>query len=124
MTTDLEYRFEVRPLSDYEGGGWLVSFPELPGCMSDGETPEEAIENAKDALTVWLKAQREAGREPPEPGEAYSGRFVARVPRSLHARLAARASQEGVSMNALVTSYIAEGLGRLDPMSSDKEVSS
>jgi antitoxin HicB len=111
MNPDIEYRFEVRPLSQDEGGGWLISFPELPGCMSDGESPEEAIENGRDALAAWLKAQRETGREPPEPGAAYSGKFLTRLPRSLHARLAARASQEGVSMNALVTSYIAECLG-------------
>ncbi len=45
----MKYPFVMRPLSPEEGGGWLITFPDLPGCMSDGETPEEALENGKDA---------------------------------------------------------------------------
>ncbi len=107
------YPFEIRPLSEEDGGGYLVTFPDLPGCMSDGETPEEALDNGKDAFRCWMKAHIEDGRPIPIPfsgGE--SGRFVQRVPKSLHARLAARAKQEGVSLNALVLSFIAEGLGQ------------
>lgn len=112
MKQDLEYPFEIRPLAEDEGGGWLIAFPDLPGCMSDGETPEEAIANGKDAVAAWLKAAQESGREVPRPGELPSGKFIARIPRSLHARLAARAKQEGVSMNSLVSAFLAESLGR------------
>src|SRR5687768_6860827 len=112
MTQDLEYPFEIRPLAQDEGEGWLITFPDLPGCMSDGETPEEAVANGKDAVAVWLKAARESGREVPRPDELPSGKFIARIPRSLHARLAARAKQEGVSMNSLVSVFLAESLGR------------
>lgn len=112
MKHEFDYPFELRPLAEDEGTGWLISFPDLPGCMSDGETPEEAMANGKDALAAWLQATEEAGREAPDPGELPSGKFVARVPRSLHARLTARARQEGVSMNALVSSFLAESLGR------------
>lgn len=112
MAQEFEYPFELRPLAPDEGGGWLISFPDLPGCISDGETPEEAMENGRDAMTAWLQAVNEAGREVPRVGELPSGKFVARVPRSLHARLSARARQEGVSMNALVSAFLAEGLGR------------
>ena len=114
MNHEKEYPFEIRPLGEDEGGGWLITYPDLPGCMSDGESPEEALGNGRDALAAWLQAARESGREVPHPGEPPSGKFVARVPRSLHARLAARARQEGVSMNALVSAYLAEGLGRQD----------
>lgn len=114
MSNPFDYPFEMRPLSEEEGGGWLISFPDLPGCMSDGETPEEAIANGKDAVEAWIAAMREAGKEIPKPGEAPSGKFIARVPRSMHARLSARARQEGVSMNALVSAYLAECLGRRD----------
>jgi antitoxin HicB len=48
----------------------------------------------------------------PESGGSYSGKFIQRVPKSIHARLAMRAKQEGVSMNSLVTSILAESLGR------------
>ncbi|MDN5864122.1 MAG: type II toxin-antitoxin system HicB family antitoxin [Gammaproteobacteria bacterium] len=114
MKQDLQYPFELRPLAADEGGGWLISFPDLPGCISDGETPEEAMQNGRDALAAWLKAAQEAGRDVPAPGELPSGKFIARVPRSLHARLSARARQEGVSMNALVSTFLAESLGRRD----------
>lgn len=112
MAADFDYPFELRPLGKEEGGGWLIVFPDLPGCMSDGETPEEAIANGRDAVSAWMKAAQEAGREVPRPGELPSGKFIARVPRSLHARLTARARQEGVSMNALVSAFLAESLGR------------
>jgi antitoxin HicB len=112
MNLERDYPFEMRPLSKEEGGGWLISYPDLPGCISDGETPEEAIAHGKDAVEAWIKAMEEAGRDVPVPGEAPSGKFIARVPRSIHARLAARARSEGVSMNALVSAFLAESLGR------------
>ena len=116
MKQELEYPFELRPLAPEEGGGWLIAFPDLPGCISDGETPEEAIANGKDAVAAWIQAMRETGREVPDPGELPSGKFIARVPRSLHARLSARARQEGVSMNALVSTFLAESLGRRESL--------
>lgn len=111
-----DYPFEIRPLSEDEGGGWLITFPDLPGCMSDGETPEEAMVNGKDAFECWMAAHLADGRIMPAPGSANqtSGQFRLRAPKSLHARLAARARQEGVSMNTLAVALLAEGLGRRD----------
>jgi antitoxin HicB len=106
-----DYPFEVRPLAREDGGGYLITFPDLPGCMSDGETPEAAIQNGLDAAKSWLETAKEFNDLIPEPGESYSGKFITRVPKSLHARLIARAKQEGVSMNALVTTYLAQALG-------------
>lgn len=108
----IDYPFEVRPLPKDEGGGFLVTFPDLPGCMADGETPEEAVKNGMDAVKSWLKTAKEFKDHIPRPGESSSGKFVTRVPKSLHARLVARAKQEGVSMNALVTTFLAESLGK------------
>ncbi|MFC1746578.1 toxin-antitoxin system HicB family antitoxin [Candidatus Riflebacteria bacterium] len=108
------YPFNLRPLTENEGGGWLISFPDLPGCISDGDTPEEAIINGFDAQKCWIRACKETGREIPKPNEPPSGKFVTRIPKSLHARLVARAKQEGVSMNALVSAFIAECLGKIE----------
>jgi antitoxin HicB len=107
-----KYPFEIRALTTEEGGGYLITFPDLPGCMSDGETIEEAIANGADAEAAWLQAAKKWGDAIPKPGEGQSGKFVQRLPKSLHARLVARARQEGVSMNTLVTAVLAEALGR------------
>jgi antitoxin HicB len=111
-TPRIDYPFEIRPLSKDEGGGYAITFPDLPGCRSDGTTPEEAIENGRDALESWLAVAREFGDELPKPFSAVSGRFVQRVPRSLHAQLIAQAKAEGVSLNTLVVSIVSQGLGR------------
>lgn len=113
MGVRFEYPFEIRPLSEEEGGGYLITFPDLPGCISDGESVEEAIINGMDAVNSWIETAKEFNDPIPDPGSSQaSGRFVQRLPKSLHARLAARAKQEGVSMNALVTAIIAESLGK------------
>ncbi len=107
-----DYPFEVRPLAKEEGGGYLITFPDLPGCMSDGETPEEAIANGLDAAKSWFATAKDFKDPIPQAGESCSGKFVTRVPKSLHAQLMARAKQEGTSINTLVTTYLAERLGR------------
>jgi antitoxin HicB len=105
-----DYPVEIRPLSAEEGGGFLATFPDLPGCMADGETPEAALAEARDAFACWMDAHQADGRPVPLPNTA-SGKFIQRLPKSLHARLQGRAKAEGVSVNQLVTAYIAEGLG-------------
>ncbi len=109
--TSIEYPFEIRPLSKDEGGGYSIVFPDLPGCRSDGATPEEAIENGRDALKSWLAVAQEFNDGLPKPSSAVSGRFVQRVPRSLHAQLVAQAEADGVSLNTLVVSLVSQGLG-------------
>jgi antitoxin HicB len=108
-----EYPFQVRPLTAEEGGGYLIEFPDVPGCIADGETPAEAIVNGRDALKSVLLTMQEFGDPIPKPGRAAasSGQWRQRVPKSMHSRLVERAAQEGVSLNTLVTAMIAEGLG-------------
>lgn len=116
MAMRLDYPFQVRPLTKAEGGGYLIEFPDLPGCLSDGETIEEALVNGADALRSWIAAAREFGDPIPRPSrpidDTYSGRWNMRVPRSLHRRLAERAKAEGVSLNTFAVTLLAEGLGR------------
>jgi antitoxin HicB len=115
-TSRIDYPFEIRPLSKDEGGGYAITFPDLPGCRSDGATPEEAMENGRDALQSWLAVSREFGDKTPGPFAAASGRFVQRVPRSLHAQLIACAKAEGVSLNTLIVSLVSQGLGSRSDM--------
>ena len=108
----LTYPFEILPLSNAEGGGYAIIFPDLPGCRSDGATPEKAVENGRLALEDWLAVAIEFNDVVPVPYSSVSGRFVQRVPKSLHRQLVDEAKSEGVSLNTLVVSLVAEGLGR------------
>jgi antitoxin HicB len=105
-----DYPFEVHPLSDEDGGGYQVTFPDLPGCISDGDTPEEAIHNGLDAAQSWLETAREFGDLIPQPGYVIGSKYAAHLPRSLQARLAERAREEGVDVGTLVAVYLAERL--------------
>ena len=105
------YPFTIRPLSATDGGGFAIEYPDLPGCISDGSTPEEAFKQGCDAVRSYLLSCAKHGDSFPKPTEA-SGQWRQRVPRSLHARRVAKARQEGVSLNMLVTAMIAEGLGK------------
>ena len=107
----LDYPIVLEPLSDDDGGGWLATVPDLPGCMSDGETREEAARNVQGAIVSWTEAAEELGRQVPAPGSA-RGEWRQRVPKSLHEKLKRLAEAEGVSLNALVASVLAERVGR------------
>jgi antitoxin HicB len=107
-----EYPFIIRHLSNEEGAGYLIEFPDLPGCMSDGETINEAITNGQDAIQIWIETAKKMNRPIPSPGELenQSGKWVQRVPKSIHLRLVNRAKEEGVSLNTLVITMLAESL--------------
>lgn len=67
-----QYEIVIDPLSDEDGGGFLATVPELPGCMSDGETQEEALASVKDAMAAWVATAQKMGREIPEPRRVYA----------------------------------------------------
>lgn len=50
-----------------EDQAYIVSVPELPGCMADGKTPEEAVKNTEIIIQEWLETALEDGEEIPEP---------------------------------------------------------
>ena len=95
----LPYKLEIFP--DLDEGGYVASYPDLPGCLTMGETIEDAIRNAEDAKREWIGAAIEDKIDIAEPVnlDEYSGQFKLRIPKSLHRRLAERSKEEGVSMN-------------------------
>lgn len=95
----MSYRMEI--VEDKDEGGFVVTYPNLPGCITCGETIESAVKNALDAKKAWIEAAIDEGIEIREPDslEAYSGQFKLRIPRSLHRALAEHSQREGVSMN-------------------------
>ena len=95
--------------------GWFVRVKELPGCMSQGDTPEEAFEMIRDAMQGWLEIALEDDLPIPEPRpeEDYSGKFVVRVPKSLHRKLVEEAEREGVSLNQYINVTLARSVAGL-----------
>ena len=63
----LDYPIVIEPLSAEDGGGFMARVPDLPGCMSDGETPEEAATNVQDAIAAWIEAAHDLGHRVPKP---------------------------------------------------------
>ena len=97
----LKLRYKMLVTPDSDEGGFVISFPDLPGCFSSGETLESAIKNAEEAKHAWLEAAIEDGIQInlPETETKYSGQFKIRMPKSLHKSLAEHSKKEGISMN-------------------------
>ena len=108
---ELPYRIVLYPSSE---GGFGVEIPELPGCLSQGETVDEAYDMIEDAKKAWLEFALEDGIEIPEPAksvEEYSGKLNIRIPRTLHKLLAETAKQEKVSLNQYISFTLSMGTG-------------
>ena len=98
---NLPYNYIVQPITDESGTYFYARVLELDGCQSTGETFEEAYENLREAMKGWIETKLEGGFDVPLPVgyDDFSGKFVVRIPRSLHYRLSVEAEQEGVSLN-------------------------
>lgn len=104
----LPYRLEIIP--DKEEGGYAVSYPELKGCVSEGNTIEEAVANAADAKKEWFLSMIEENLPIPEPDteKTFSGTFSIRIPKELHKQLYYKAKESGVSMNQYCTMLLSK----------------
>ena len=106
-------RYPLEIFWSEEDKGFIAEARDLPGCSAWGATEANAAGEAQRAIAAWLEAARAAGREIPKPSvteplDRYSGKFIVRVPRTVHARLARKAKQEGVSLNQLVSSVLSQ----------------
>ena len=103
----LQYPFVAHADPD---GGYVIVYPDLPGCLSQAETLDEIPVMAEDARTGWIETEYEDGRNIPEPSyQEYSGRFNVRIPKSLHRALADAAAHDGVSLNQYVIMLLSRG---------------
>jgi antitoxin HicB len=95
-------------------GGYVAEIEELPGCMTQAETIDGAFKAIEDARQLWIKTAYEDGQDIPLPRdmEEYSGKFIVRIPRSLHRNLVRAAKREGVSLNQYIASLLAAGVQR------------
>ncbi len=109
----LPYHVEIIREEDREDPGWVARVVELPGCITQGDTFEELGEMIEDAMRGWIGVALEAGIPVPKPArnEDYSGKFVVRLPKSLHRQLAEIAEREGVSLNQFINTALAQAVG-------------
>lgn len=70
--SSLDYAITVEPLAAEDGGGFIATVPDLPGCMSDGETPQEAVANVQDAIRAWIEAAQDLGHPIPRPTRKFA----------------------------------------------------
>jgi antitoxin HicB len=109
----LPYTIEVMR-DDADGvAGWFARVVELPGCMTQVDSFDEVDEMIQDAMRGWISTALAHGITIPEPrtGEQFSGKFVIRVPRSLHKELVEAAERNGVSLNTYVNVALAKVVG-------------
>lgn len=94
-------------------GGYFIEIEDLPGCYSQGETVEEALEMIEESRRLWLESAYEDGLDIPLPSdrERYSGKFFIRAPKSLHRKLDQMAKREGVSLNQYLVATLARSVG-------------
>jgi antitoxin HicB len=113
----LPYHIEIIRDDDEENPGWVARVIELPGCITQGDTFEELGEMIDDAMRSWIGVALEDGIPIPEPApdEDYSGKFVVRLPRSLHRQLSETAEREGVSLNQFVNVALARAVAQVTP---------
>jgi predicted RNase H-like HicB family nuclease len=118
MSKNLEYYlslpYTIMLRWDGDDEIFVAHVDELPGCSAHGATEATAISNLRDNMQVWIEDCLEAGDPIPEPAqeiELPSGKWLQRVPRSLHSKLIRLAKKEGVSLNQLVSSALAEAVG-------------
>jgi antitoxin HicB len=111
----LPYSIEIKQdASDPEHPVWFAQIKELPGCITEADTFQEAGDMIRDAFAVWVQGSLDAGLPIPEPQPepSYSGKFSLRLPKSLHRDLALLAKREGISLNQYVSSVLSRDVGR------------
>jgi antitoxin HicB len=93
-----------------EGDAWVASVPDLPGCNSYGDSVSEAVKNVTKMKALWIRGRYDSHLPIPEPSDEddFSGKFVLRIPKSLHRSLAFQAQRQGVSLNHYASYLLSE----------------
>ncbi len=107
-------RYGARIAWSDEDAAWIATAAEFPGLSGVAASPEEALHELREAMEMAIATLQQDGAELPVPRAepVHSGQLRVRMPRSLHSALARCADEEGVSLNTLVVSLLARGLGQ------------
>ena len=97
----MPYSIVVKRIEDESGVYYSANVLEFDGCMGTGETYEEAYADVLEAMEGWIETKTENGFSVPMPlsDDKFSGKFVLRIPKTLHRELSIKAEQEGISLN-------------------------
>jgi predicted RNase H-like HicB family nuclease len=98
---------------DADGRGYTAEVLEFPGCIAEGDTPQEAYANLEDTAKSWIETTLELGQDIPEPltSQGFAGKIALRLPRSLHRRAMQMAERDGTSLNQFLLSAVSERVG-------------
>lgn len=123
----LEYYINMEyPVLIYRAdeGGFVAEIRELPGCLAQGETLDETYEEIEQVRKAWIEVAYEDGIEIPLPRieQEYSGRFLARIPKSLHRRLVEQSSEDGISLNQYVTAILSGAVSEKEASVREREL--
>lgn len=67
MTMETNPRYELIIYWSADDNAFIVEVPELPGCMADGDTYQEAVASAEQVISEWIETSRALGRDIPIP---------------------------------------------------------
>jgi antitoxin HicB len=118
----IDYPINLKKLCNDVGGGWLAEHPDLKGCVADGASEVEAIQNLKEVRELWLLTALTRNITIPMPNnevESFSGKLTLRMPKSLHMTLTSQAKREGVSLNKYIV-YLITNLSNANSSITDK----
>lgn len=103
-------------IPDEESGTYTARMKEFPGCITQGNTEQEAYGNLEDAAKNWIEAALDLGQEIPPPliEHEFSGKFALRLPKSLHRQATLAAEREGTSLNQFIIYAVSEKVGVLN----------
>ena len=114
------YTIELKPYGD---GAYFARIQELQGCVAEGRTIESTLELIEEAKEAWLEVALDQGETIPLPDEGrYSGRFLLRVPSSLHQRLVKNARKEKTSLNQYIQYLLTYAVGAQQPVTEARVV--
>jgi predicted RNase H-like HicB family nuclease len=106
----------ARVLTPADDGTYTAEILEFPGCISEGDTAQEALANLHEAAVLWLEDVLEQRMAVPEPValEEFAGKIALRLPRSLHRKCVLLAEKESVSLNQFLVAAISARVGAED----------
>lgn len=114
MKRDLKYYLNLdytARLKQNTDGTYFAEIEELVGCMTEGDTKEEALSMIEDAKKAWLEVALERKINIPEPTtDEFSGKLNIRLPKYIHRKLSYRAKQEGISLNSFINSTLSSAI--------------